>query len=74
MYSRSGLGAAAIALAGAAMLVAQPMYLDHEPRRPAKRRFPRPPEQTGPVVDTTPESKRAKRRRLARQQGGRSDG
>ena len=39
---------------------------DYEPR-PRKKPFQLPPQDTGPVIDTTPESKRARRRRLARE-------
>lgn len=66
MRSILGLGAA-IALAG--LHVASPAIVDTRPDRsrrgPPDYRDPA-PNDFGPVIDTTPESKRARRRRLAK--------
>lgn len=70
MRSIYGLGAA-LALASGT-LVASPRFDAPEPRRKKKEtpEFFKLAEQSGPVIDSTRESKRARRRRLAREQGG----
>lgn len=64
---RSILGLGAIA-ALASMHLASPAISSVEPIRRRKVHPPRnpAPNDFGPVIDTTPESKRARRRRLAR--------
>lgn len=66
MRSIMGMGALAAALALSS--VASVSISDQIDRRPRKPRAPRnpTPNDFGPVVDTTPESKRARRRRLAK--------
>lgn len=70
--SLGGMGAWAALAMGAAMAAVQVAPLDHygdRPRRASRPRSDRPgfiPNDHGPVIDTTPESKRAKRRRLAK--------
>lgn len=56
----------ATALAAVSMIGGEPIYA--ETRREKQERKPRPtsPNDHGPVVDTTRESKRARRRRLAK--------
>jgi hypothetical protein len=69
MRTMNYLGAlAALVAVGTASWVARPFY-DAQP--PVRRRNPhreQVPNDFGPVVDTAKESKRAKRRRLAKQQ------
>lgn len=67
-----------LAIAAAAMLFQTPPHMqvyraddydDAPPRKPKPKPSPklrRAQVETGPIVDTTPESKRARRRRLAR--------
>jgi hypothetical protein len=43
---------------------------DRQPTPKTDRRRQPSPNDVGPVVDTTPESKRARRRRVAREQNG----
>jgi hypothetical protein len=49
-----------------AMISSAPLenYSERPPRKRARRKAP--PNDFGPVIDTTPESKRARRRRLAK--------
>lgn len=70
---RNGGHGIALALAAAAMITSMggdPIYAEAE-RRQARESVPRPasPNDHGPVVDTTRESKRARRRRLAKSSG-----
>ena len=57
--------------AAAALIAAMPFepvpFQNYDPDTGRRKRRERPEGMTGPVIDTTPESKRAKRRRLARQ-------
>lgn len=66
-FAGMSLAAAAmlIASAGGSIVYGPADIAYHEP--PAYRPPRKSPKDDGPVVDTTPESKRAKRRRLARQ-------
>lgn len=66
---RSILGAV-MALAASRLVASRPIYAP-DPRRDSKPtpKFFKLTPQSGPVVDTTPESKRARRRRLARERG-----
>ena len=65
MRSILGLGAA---LAVASLHVASPNFDAPVPRRKGLAPRNSAPNDFGPVIDTTPESKRARRRRLARQE------
>lgn len=69
MRSIYGLGAM---MALASLHVASPRFDAPEPRRKKEEtpEFFRLAPQSGPVIDSTRESKRARRRRLAREQGG----
>lgn len=64
--SSLALAAAAAALFGGQTMPFQDEVNEPRSRKKQRRRDPA-PNDTGPVVDTTPESKRARRRRLAKE-------
>lgn len=56
----------AMALAAVSMMGGEPIYAETR-RQKQERKLPQnSPNDHGPVIDTTPESKRARRRRLAK--------
>ena len=74
---RNGGHGIALAMATAAMITSMggdPIYAEAK-RRQAREPVQRPisPNDHGPVVDTTRESKRARRRRIAKTQKGQAD-
>lgn len=57
----------ALALAGTLIASMGGRSIESDYRVPAHSQSAKPRKQSGPVTDTTPESKRAKRRRLAKE-------
>ncbi len=68
MKGYSAALALAAAFYGAAFVPAREREPEPQPRKKHRRRGPA-PNDAGPVIDTTPESKRARRRRMAKERG-----
>lgn len=56
----------AMALAAVSMMGGEPIYAETRRQKQERKLRPTSPNDHGPVIDTTPESKRARRRRLAK--------